>query len=222
MRKFLLGAALAMVCTMGMTAMASETTVTGTYKPGVNSLDASITDSAQTIIIYKGTETASITGENIYYVDQATNDAGFIGNVNMLMKAGASEGTYTVAVDGGKSTTFEISKGDVAVEGCVPAKALEVGAAYEDSADYCSVAFQIEDIQYADLLDFNTIKSRVGDWVVATSISEVIGDWKSKFETFPNIDATVNGLIQVDWVPVQQAEKFELYFTTDVVDAPQA
>ena len=120
MRKFLLGAALAMVCTMGMTAMASETAVTGTYKPGVNSFDTSITDSAQTIIIYKGTEEASITGENIYYVDQATNDTGFIGNLNALMKSGATEGTYTVAVNGGKSTTFEISKGDAAVEGCTP------------------------------------------------------------------------------------------------------
>lgn len=232
MRKILLSAALAAICTMGMTAMASETSaVSGTYTPGANSYNASITDTtAQTIIIYKvSAETdgevpddVTITGDSIYYVDQSEASTGFNGSVNALMKSGATAGTYVVAVQGGDYDTFVISTGDEAVEGCIPAKSLAIGEAYEDANGYCSVAFKIENITYAELSALQTVKSRVGDWVVATGITDVIGDWMTKDGEVPNIDAAtqVYGLVQVDWVPVDKAENFELYFAADAT--PQA
>lgn len=220
MRKILLSAVLAAICTMGMTAMASETIADGTYVPGFNNYESKGTADKQTIIIYKVNDAETITGDDIFYVDQADTETGTFGaNVRALMKANPTVGTYKVAVNGGDYDTFEISTGDEAVEGCIPAKPLSIGKAYEDANGYCSVAFQIENITYAELSALQTVKSRVGDWVVATAISEVIGEWKAKTE-LPNVDATVNGLVQVDWVPVDKAQTFQLYFTADAT--PQA
>ena len=217
MRKILLSAALAAICTMGMTAMASETTVNDGYNPGVNSYDASMASTAQTIIIYKGTEADSITGENIYYVDQSADNTGFGTAVTALMKANPTEGTYTVAVNGGNSTTFTISNGDAAVAGCVPTERIGSEKSVEayGGEEYCSVGFKFT-VTGVQFNSFEQIKSLVRaeegtDWV-ATSAAESI-EW----DETPAIDGTtsVQCAIQVDWVPTTQADRFEIYLSTE-------
>lgn len=226
MRKILLSAALAAICTMGMTAMASETTLEkGDYIAGANNYQSAGTIGAKTIIIYKGNSNATIKGEDIFYIDQAEADTGFVGDVLALMKSGATEGTYTVAVDGGKSTTFEISKGDVAVEGCTPTTRTAPEKLVEEYGDdYCSVAFTIEGITLDELKSFKQVKSLVRvaegavgeDWVSSANISEVIEWNKVSDNLVPNTEnSTVKCAVQVDWVPTTQADRFEIYLSTE-------
>lgn len=89
----------------------------GSYAPGTNSYTNSISEGAKTVIIYKGTAESDITGENIYYINQCDNEGGFT-SLEMMMKADAPAGTYTVLTNGGNSATFTIS----------PAQAVEASA----------------------------------------------------------------------------------------------
>ena len=219
MRKILLSAALAAICTMGMTAMASETaaTVAGDYVAGDNNYNATAgTADAKTIIIYQGEASSDITGDKIYYVDQAAGDS-FGSEVLALMKANPPAGTYTVAVNGGKSTTFTISNGDAAVAGCVPTERIGSEKAVEayGGEEYCSVGFKFT-VTGVQFNSFEQIKSLVRaeegtDWV-ATSAAESI-EW----DETPAIDGTtsVQCAIQVDCVPTTQADRFEIYLSTE-------
>ena len=110
------------------------------YAPGINSYaDSSVTDGAKTVVIYKGTVESDLKTENIYYIDQCADAAGF-SNLNMLMKLGAPAGTYTVATDNG-TTTFEISEAEAFVSGAIGMEFL--GAEKQDDSSY-SVAFGFE------------------------------------------------------------------------------
>jgi len=210
MRKFLLGAVLAAVCAMGMTAMASD--ITGTYKPGINSYDASITDSAKTIIIYKGKGTESIKGENIYYIDQVANDTGFAGNINALMKSGATAGIYTVSVNGGKFTTFEISEGAAAVEGDTPVTQKETG---NNANGVYSAAYIIEGI--TNFSSINSVKFLLNDGTVEKIVSvdkEYV--WGSS-DNYPTIDTNtpVTCAVQIDDIP--DVGSAQMFLSTDTV-----
>lgn len=216
MRKILLSAALAAICTMGMTAMASETTVTGTYIPGVNNYRSEGTAGSKTIIIYKVNETNTITGEDIFYVDQADTESGTFGtNVEALMKSGATAGEYVVATNEGE-TTFVISEGAAAVEGCTPTTKYDA-VQHSDNVEYYSVPFIME-VDVAKFNAFKSVKSRVGDVVYSADIKSAI-EWSGDYDNIANIAGGTNVKVgvQVDWVPSESVNVFELYFSEDAV-----
>ena len=133
------------------------------------------------------------------------------------MKANPPAGKYTVAVNGGKSTTFTISNGDVAVAGCKPAERLKgtySSAEYRDEK-YVSIGFKITDITFADWKAFTTVKTLFKgeeEKVVSTAFNKII-----QWEDTANIadSTTITCAIQVDWVPGDLADKFNLYLSTD-------
>ena len=110
MKKIYLALVLALMFVLSISANAGAG-----YAPSTNSYTSSITDGAKTVVIYKGTAESDLKTENIYYIDQCADAAGF-SNLNMLMKLGAPAGTYTVATNEG-TTTFEISKAEAFVSG---------------------------------------------------------------------------------------------------------
>ncbi len=120
---FALILSLAMICMNSVFAIAE----TGNYTAGRNSYTDSITDGAQTVIIYKGGQNDAITADNIYYMNQAVSESGF-SNLEMMMKLDAPAGEYTLVTGtDGKMTTFTISQAQSVIVGSEELDFLGVG-----------------------------------------------------------------------------------------------
>jgi len=133
------------------------------YAPDVNSYTNSLSDGAKTVIIYKGTAESEITSENIYYINQCDNAEGF-SNLEMMMKADAPVGEYTLLTNGGNTTTFEITVADVYVSGSTEVEFL--GAQLKNGS--YSAAFGLK----AELLlsDASKLTMVMGDKAYTTDI----------------------------------------------------
>jgi len=186
----------------------------GSYAPVNNSYTNSMSDGAKTVIIYKGTAESDITGENIYYINQCDNEGGFT-SLEMMMKADAPAGTYTVLTNGGNSATFTIS----------PAQAVEASATEMESLggvltddDSYSAAFGFN--ASALLTDASQISMVIGDMAYTTDLfgeSSII-NWGAAFAYTE--EETLKFAIQIDGIGSEYmtgegenlTPNFKLYF----------
>jgi len=204
---------LALMCIFSVTVNAEG----GGYNPGANSYTNSITEGAKTVIIYKGEDFSTITGDDIYYIDQSNEENGF-SNLEMLMRLDAPAGTYTVAVEGGNKTTFEISDAQSAVSGAN--KMTFLGVQQQSDSSY-SVAFGFGVKSF-----YNTaskLSMIIGDKAYSTDMfgETSIIDWGSLGVQYTQNEQGENEFmfaIQVDGVGADYINtesltpKFELYF----------
>lgn len=132
---FALILSLTMICMHSAIAVAQE----GQYTAGVNSYTNSISDGANTVMIYQGVKGDPVTADNIYYINQDDSGSGF-SKLVMMMKRNAPAGTYTLITDrSNEGVTFEISKAQAAVVGNEEMKCLGVS----EKGETYSVAFGI-------------------------------------------------------------------------------
>ena len=109
MKKLLASVLAASLLAMGTAAFATAPS----YDVDVNGANVPEASNAQTILITAGDKTAAaeITADKIVYINQSDDANGFGTAVKFLLKAGVTEGTYTVRTNtepGG--ATFEISE----------------------------------------------------------------------------------------------------------------
>ena len=198
MKKIYLSLILALIFILGISVNAEEG-----YTPGANTYTDSMTDSAKTVIIYKGTAESDITSESLYYIDQCDEAEGF-SNLEMLMKLDAPAGEYTVVVEGGATKKFTISKAEAFVSGATEPEFL--GAEQKSDGSY-SVAYGFK--ASLVLSDVSSLTMVMGDKAYSTDLfgKDSIIAWNN-LEVYTDENGNIMFAIQIDGVDAD-------YITTD-------
>ena len=207
MKKIYLSLILALIFILGISVNAEEG-----YTPGANTYTDSMTDSAKTVIIYKGTAESDITSESLYYIDQCDEAEGF-SNLEMLMKLDAPAGEYTVVVEGGATKKFTISKAEAFVSGATEPEFL--GAEQKSDGSY-SVAYGFK--ASLVLSDVSSLTMVMGDKAYSTKLfgADSIINW-GNLNVYPDENGNIMFAIQIDGVDAKHITEetgtpdFELY-----------
>ena len=208
MRKVLLSAVLAAVCTMGATAMAA----TGTYTPGANNFTPNDVTGHNTIIIYK--QGSAITGDSIFYVGQAEGESFEDGFTALMKTEGLTEGTYVVDMNGVTTPyKFKITKGQAAVAGDTAVEEAELGNEADGTYSAAYVATNVTNFSSINSIKFLLKDAAGAEYVAQVSKSYIWGEdsnWNA------NIEAAVDFGVQIDDIPT--AGGGEMGLSADVVE----
>ena len=101
MKKLLASVLAASLLAMGTAAFAAS------YDVDVNGVNAGDVKGAQTVLItLEGKETASITADDIVYINQSDDANGFADSVKFLLKAGVTAGKYVIRTNDAPNGTI--------------------------------------------------------------------------------------------------------------------